>query len=99
VYVYHQILHDWLDGRAISILKALIPVLNHGEYLPSVDDIQPEPKTLPNWVDRRIYAADPLMMAQHNARKRALVVWKSLLAEADRRFIFQKLASPSDAGA
>ncbi|KEF59104.1 uncharacterized protein A1O9_03948 [Exophiala aquamarina CBS 119918] len=99
VYMYRQILHDWPDGKVVEILKALIPALNSGDYLLLIESVQPDPQTLPNSIDRLIYAADLLMMAKHNSKERTLDMWKDLLRRASANFVLENVISPEDAGA
>lgn len=99
VYMYRQILHDWPDGKAVEILNALIPALDPGDYLLLIESVQPDPKTLPNSLDRLIYAADLLMMAKHNSKERTLDMWKDLLRQASPNFDLENVISPENAGA
>ena len=99
VYMYRQILHDWPDGKAVDILVALIPALDPGDYLLLVETVQPDPQTLPNSVERLIYAADLLMMAKHNSKERTLGMWKDLLRRASPNFVLENVISPENSGA
>ncbi|CRG83602.1 Sterigmatocystin 8-O-methyltransferase [Talaromyces islandicus] len=95
VYMYRQILHDWPDKDAISILKALVPALNDGDTLLLFEAIQPLPNTVPNEIERLIRAADYLMMQKHNSPERTLDMWKNVLARADPRFDYVSHYTPS----
>jgi hypothetical protein len=94
VYMYRQILHDWPDKDAISILKALVPALNDGDTLLLFEAIQPLPNTVPNEIERLIRAADYLMLQKHNSPERTLDMWKSVLDRADPRFEYVSHYTP-----
>lgn len=96
VYLYRQILHDWPDVEAISILKALVPALRDGDVILLCEAVFPEPGTLPKPIERLVRSADLLMMAKHNAKERTLPMWQDLIAKADTRFQYKAITFSHD---
>jgi hypothetical protein len=94
VYMLNQILHDWPDSEAVSILRAQIPALQPGariilnEYIDPNDENKGVGSTmaLPRSLRQIGTATDLRLMAIFSGKDRLVDAWKNIVEEADKRF-------------
>lgn len=99
VYFFRAVLHDWPDKYGIKILRALVPALKRGARIMLHEAVMPEAGTLPPTLEKIFRARDLNMCYYFNARERTADDWRELFAQADKRFKFQGVKRPSQAGA
>ncbi|KAI1169451.1 sterigmatocystin 8-O-methyltransferase [Nemania sp. FL0916] len=92
VYFFRMVLRSWADKHAVNILKAQIPALKPGAKILIQDACMPGPNsTSPLWRERTMRSVDMALKFYFNSYDRHLDEWKSLLAEADKRFVLHKV--------
>ncbi|KAI0547155.1 sterigmatocystin 8-O-methyltransferase [Xylaria curta] len=96
VFFLRLILHNWTDKYGICILQALVPGLKHGARVIIMDACMKERGVLPLWREKIVRKVDMMMGAFLNARERTYGEWKSLLADADPRFVLTEVIEPQD---
>ena len=88
------ILHVYPDPSAISILKNIVPALDHGARIVVMDGIIPEPNTIPKSEERIIRVMDVQMMTAFNFRERERADWEALFTSADPRLKLRNVVKP-----
>ncbi|KAI0186156.1 S-adenosyl-L-methionine-dependent methyltransferase [Xylaria flabelliformis] len=96
VFFLRLILHNWADKYGVRILRALIPGLRHGARVIIMDACMKERGVLPLWRERIVRKVDMMMGAFLNARERTYGEWRSLLTDADPRFVLTEVIEPPD---
>ncbi|WQF84527.1 Putative O-methyltransferase domain, S-adenosyl-L-methionine-dependent methyltransferase superfamily [Colletotrichum destructivum] len=98
VYFIRQVLHDWPDKYGIKLLRSQIPKLKKGAKILLNESLLPETpgSSLPLWKERDLRTMDIGLLATMNGRERTLKEWKSIIAEADPRFVLQNVVQPKD---
>ncbi|KAI0424812.1 S-adenosyl-L-methionine-dependent methyltransferase [Xylaria sp. FL1042] len=100
VYFLRQVIHDWPDREAVSILRALTPALKPGarvlvsEYvvpLPTSTELQQQPHGHGSLETKHIRQMDLQMMAVLNARERTADEFAKLFELADDRLRFKSV--------
>ncbi|OTA89512.1 hypothetical protein M434DRAFT_398554 [Hypoxylon sp. CO27-5] len=94
VYYFRMVFHNWSDKYSVIILRAQIPSLKSGAKILIQDACMPDSGVLPLWKERDLRAMDLNMGSFFNAHERTLQEWKDLLAEADPRFVLQRVVKP-----
>ncbi|KAI1752670.1 sterigmatocystin 8-O-methyltransferase [Xylaria castorea] len=96
VFFLRLILHNWADKYGVRILRALIPGLKNGSRVIIMDACMKERGVLPLWREKIVRKVDMMMGALLNARERTYGEWKSLLTDADPRFVLTEVVEPQD---
>ncbi|KAL9074671.1 MAG: hypothetical protein Q9157_004300 [Trypethelium eluteriae] len=86
VYLLRWVLHDWADGYAVEILRALVPALEPGARLCVAEVVLPGPGSGSLFEERQVRSMDLAMLGFHNAKERDRGEWEELLRRADARF-------------
>jgi len=89
VYFLRAVLHNWSDGYAVKILRALIPALKKGAKIVVNDVVMAETGTGPKADELRTRISDLIQLVLNNAGNREMDEWVRLFATADPRFRFQ----------
>ncbi|KAI9873469.1 MAG: hypothetical protein M1830_000374 [Pleopsidium flavum] len=88
IYFFRWIFHNWSDKYCTQILRSLIPALKPGARVVIMDNVLPEPNTLPLWPEERIRSMDLTMLELQNSREREIDDWAELFRQADARYKF-----------
>ncbi|KAI1744414.1 S-adenosyl-L-methionine-dependent methyltransferase [Xylaria scruposa] len=91
VYILRTVLHNWADKYCVIILRSLVPALQPGARILINDICLPKPGSMPAHRERDLRCMDLSMGALFNAQERDLLEWKALLAQADSRFVLQRV--------
>ncbi|KAK3708531.1 hypothetical protein LTR37_011426 [Vermiconidia calcicola] len=96
VFFLRWILHNWPDQYCHRILQAMIPSLKAGTKILIMEELLPEPGSIPNAFERGLRSMDVGMLALGNGRERDMEQWKRLFKEADSegRFDFDAVLRP-----
>jgi len=89
IYFLRAVLHNWSDGYAVKILRALIPALKKGAKIVVNDVVMAETGTGPKADELRTRISDLIQLVLNNAGNREMDEWVRLFATADPRFRFQ----------
>lgn len=57
VYLFWWILRDWPDGFVLMTLRNLIPVLNKRTKIVVIDQLMPEPGSVPRVMEKQVWYA------------------------------------------
>ena len=85
-YFFANVIHNWSDGYAVRILRALIPALKPGARVLVCDKLVPEPGTVPLVEEREVRASDLIMHILLNAKEHTEAEMRALFQAADKRF-------------
>ncbi|KAI0456386.1 sterigmatocystin 8-O-methyltransferase [Xylaria acuta] len=96
VFFLRLILHNWTDKYGVCILRALVPGLRHGSRVIIMDACMKAQGVLPLWREKIFRKVDMMMGVLLNARERTYGEWKSLLTDADPRFVLTEVIEPQD---
>jgi hypothetical protein len=94
VYLLRSILHDWLDGYALQIIRNLIPALEVGSKVIINEICLPEPNAISTYEAQLIRGYDLSMKQQFNSKERDVHEWEALFRLADRRFKLNRIVNP-----
>ncbi|KAI0869651.1 S-adenosyl-L-methionine-dependent methyltransferase [Hypoxylon argillaceum] len=92
--LFRWVLHNWSDKHCLQILRAQLPVLKPNARIIIQDVIMPEPGTIPVWKEKDLRSSDLDMAAVFNSQERTLQDWKTLLLEANPRFVVNATKEP-----
>ncbi|KAI1740456.1 sterigmatocystin 8-O-methyltransferase [Xylaria scruposa] len=108
VFFLRLILHNWTDKSTLTLawgpMGSLGPVgfglwvqmANPRARVIIMDACMKERGILPLWREKIVRKVDMMMGAFLNARERTYGEWKSLLADADPRFVLTEVIEPQD---
>ncbi|KIW08972.1 uncharacterized protein PV09_00881 [Verruconis gallopava] len=91
VFLLRQILHDWADAEAITILKNLVVSMKAGSKILIMDQVVPPPGLLPTIVEKAGRTIDLVVMSHFNGKQRDLEDWKKIFSAADDRLVITNL--------
>ncbi|KAI0421903.1 S-adenosyl-L-methionine-dependent methyltransferase [Xylaria grammica] len=94
VYYLRWVLHNWPDKHAIAVLRAQIPALRKGTRILINESCMPEPGSISARQEKKHRSFDLTMAALFNGSERTVDEWRSLLAQADKRFVLTKTIQP-----
>lgn len=89
VYFLRAVLHNWSDGYAVKVLRALIPALKKGAKVVVNDVVMAEAGSVPKPMELKTRISDLIQLVLNNAGDREMEEWVKLFATADSRFRFQ----------
>lgn len=91
IYLLRQILHDWPDAEATTILKNLVASMKPGSKIVIMDQVVPPPGLLPNAQEKAGRVIDLVVMSHFNGKQRDLEDWKKIFAAVDDRLVMSNL--------
>ena len=93
-YFFRQIMHDWPEAEAVSILKALVPAFKPGarvlvsEYVIPSEDKLNDNSSIKRLDAKMMRQMDLQMMAVFNSKERTVEDYAALFAKTDPRLKF-----------
>lgn len=101
-YLIRQCTHNWADHDVVTMLRSIVPGLEAsgpGTPLLINDMILPEPdsKMLRVW-QRERRQVDMVMLVCYGAKERTVSEFRSLLKEADPRYVIRKVYDEGELG-
>jgi 6-hydroxytryprostatin B O-methyltransferase len=91
IYLLRQILHDWPDAEATTILKNLVASMKPGAKIVIMDQVVPPPGLLPNAQEKAGRVIDLVVMSHFNGKQRDLEDWKRIFNAVDDRLVLSNL--------
>jgi hypothetical protein len=91
VYLLRQILHDWPDAEAITILKNLVMSMKPRAKIIIMDQVVPPPGLLPNSQEKAARTIDLVVMSHFNGKQRDMDDWKKVFAAVDHKLVLSDL--------
>lgn len=91
VYLLRQILHDWPDAEATTILKKITASMKKDARIVIMDQVVPPPGLLPNAQEKAGRVIDMVVMSHFNGKQRDLDDWMKIFAAVDDRLVLSKL--------
>jgi 6-hydroxytryprostatin B O-methyltransferase len=91
VYLLRQILHDWPDAEATTILKNLVASMKPGSKIVIMDQVVPPPGLLPNAQEKAARTIDLVVMSHFNGKQRDIDDWKKVFFAVDDRLVLENL--------
>ena len=91
IYLLRQILHDWPDAEATTILKNLVASMKPSSKIVIMDQVVPPPGSLPNAQEKAGRVIDLVVMSHFNGKQRDLEDWKKIFAAVDDRLVLSNL--------
>ena len=95
IYLLRQILHDWPDAEATTILKHLVASMKPGAKILIMDQVVPPPGMLPNAQEKAGRVIDLVVMSHFNGKQRDLEDWKRIFAGVNGRLVLNKVVVQS----
>ena len=94
-YLIRQCTHNWADHDVVTMLKSVVPGLEGSDPKTPLlinDMILPEPRSeVERMWERERRQADMVMLMCFGAKQRTVAEFKSLLNEADSRYVIRKV--------
>jgi 6-hydroxytryprostatin B O-methyltransferase len=94
IYIMRQILHDWPDEEAKTILRNLRPAMKPTAKLLIMETVLPQPGVLGLSQETIMRSRDMLMHEMLNAHERELDEWARLLEEVDADWQIKQVRQP-----
>jgi 6-hydroxytryprostatin B O-methyltransferase len=91
IYLLRQILHDWPDAEATTILKHLVSSMKPGSKIVIMDQVVPPPGLLPNAQEKAARTIDLVVMSHFNGKQRDMDDWKKIFAAVDEKLVVNNI--------
>ncbi|KAF2087434.1 S-adenosyl-L-methionine-dependent methyltransferase [Saccharata proteae CBS 121410] len=95
VYCLRFVCHDWGDSYVEKILKNIIMAMKPGARIVIMDQIMPQPNTLPKCTEKTMRFMDIQMMLHMAAAERELSDWETLFQQTDPRLELKNVKTPA----
>ncbi|KAI1743818.1 S-adenosyl-L-methionine-dependent methyltransferase [Xylaria scruposa] len=93
-FLIRQCIHNWADKDVVTIFKSFVPGLESSSPETPLlinDIIIPEPGQWPRHQERNVRQVDMVMLVNCGAKQRRVAEFRSLLKQADPRFVIRKV--------